>query len=281
MIKRGGVPEIHTMEPCECADGVVKQNGSCLSLDLQREIYKVKKLEDFMGEFKCTSESCVLSAIQGKNILPPDTHRVVLEEKKTKFLPPPPPSESSLLSNINIDARLTLAANHRDHSLLNLGFSMVDFNDGGHYATNLTIPRIFDIINNNPDKTYLASVLNHDVSSGGGTHWVVILIVQEARKIILEYFNSSGSAAPSRVSRWAIMFRDLAPKHLNVAKPVEYVQVLDRAMQHMSDITECGVYSLYYILARINGAHRDDFKNAKRTQKDMRKYRSFLFRSHK
>ena len=77
------------------------------------------------------------------------------------------------------------------------------------------------------------------------------------------------------------MFKEHAPNKLQAAKPVEYVQVLDRAMQHMSDVTECGVYSLYYILSRINGSHRDHFKDAKRTQKDMRAYRGHLFRSHK
>ena len=275
-------PPIIDELPCnECADHIVVKNKSCLSLGVQAQLYAAKKLETLMSELSCTTESCVLAHPQTFVGLPAEVRQAIVVEKRTNMLPPPPATESSLLSNHNIDDRLSLAAKHDDNKFMNLGFSMIDFNDGLGYSTKLAIPDIFAIINNNPDKKFFGSVINHDHSSGGGTHWVVVLIVHEPRKIILEYFNSSGTPPPSRIIRWANMFKTSAPSKLAAPKPVEYVQVLDRAMQHMSDVTECGVYSLYYILSRINGSHRDDFRNAKRTQKDMRTYRLYLFRSHK
>jgi hypothetical protein len=276
-----GPPRIEDMVCNECADHVTPTNNSCLSLRTQAVLYAEKKLEHLMSELNCTTESCVLAHPKTYTNLPANVRQAVVAEKRKNMLPAPPETISSLLSNINIDDRLALAANHADNKFVNLGFSMIDFNDGQGYSTKLSIPDIFDIINSNPDKKYFASVINHDYSSGGGTHWVVMMIAHEPRKLMLEYFNSSGTPPPSRVIRWATMFKEHAPAKLTMAKPVEYVQVLDRAMQHMSDVTECGVYSLYYILSRINGSHRDDFRDAKRTQKDMRAYRGHLFRSHK
>lgn len=279
--RTAGLPAISDLPCTECADHITPTNNSCLSPGVQAKLYAAKKLEMLMKELNCTTESCVLAHPQTYVDVPADVRQVVAVEKRTNMLPPPPPTESSLLSNHNIDDRLQLAAKHDDNKFMNLGFSMIDFNDGLGYSTKLSIPDIFTIINKNPDKKYFGSVINHDHSSGGGTHWVVMLISHEPRKIILEYFNSSGTPPPSRIIRWTTLFKAHAPAKLSAPKPVEYVQVLDRAMQHMSDVTECGVYSLYYILSRINGSHRDDFRNAKRTQKDMRTYRAYLFRSHK
>ena len=280
MITGGALPIIADMTTNECADGIYTINGSCLSPSVQKHLYKQQSLEEIMLKHGCRTESCVLTKKEILQDIPIDILKAVQLEKKLRMLPEPPATESSLLSNINIDGRLTLAANHAENRFVNLGFSMVDFNDGKKYRTKLTIPTIFEIMNQNPEAKYFASVLNHDMSSGGGTHWVVVLIDVGVKDIVLEYFNSSGMPAPSRVMWWASEFIDKAPGKLKNHKPVRFVQVLDRAMQHMTDTTECGVYSLYYVLSRLAGNPYDDFRYTKRTKSDMRKYRSFLFREH-
>ena len=277
MITGGALPDIDSMVYTGCADGIAAANGSCFSTSVQKHLYKLHTLEELMLKHGCRTEACVLSQLEKARQIPYSIEHVVKTERATRMLPPPPASESALLSNINIDDRLTLAMNHDANLFVNLGFSMVDFNDNRNYRTNLTIPTIFDIINKNPAKKYFASVLNHDVSTGNGTHWVVVFIAAGPKEVVIEYFNSSGIPAPSRVMRWVANFIDRAPSMLKIVRPVRYVQVLDRAMQQMNDITECGVYSLYYVLSRLSGTPCEDFRNAKRTKSDMRKYRSFLF----
>ena len=114
-------------------------------------------------------------------------------------------------------------------------------------------------------KTHLGFVYNLDPSDKGGSHWIASFTDIPAKKTY--YFDSYGMKPPPQIARFM--------RSLTLQDPQVKLHYNARRFQYGD--TECGVYSLYFLIRMLEG---DDFKKfCKRAPKDedMLALRKWLF----
>lgn len=256
----------------------------------------VRKAARLLG---CSTESCVVahprfaryagsSGEGGARLAAP----ALAAELARRFKPPGPRRTTALLSNFDLDAVLQQwAAAHP--SFYNFPFCMMDFEGaaGGSLA-GVDPP---DIVRGGAPQllgpgrrvsrpcTTFACVLNTDVSTGRGKHWVALFGDCRGRGgWSVEYFNSAGNPPPPPVTRWAeaaaaalsaLRSREPAPYG---AGPVSTAYLTD--VRHQDSRTECGLYALYFIRRRLEGAPAAEFAGARIPDEAMRDFRAHVFR---
>ncbi|MCK4968193.1 MAG: hypothetical protein KAS12_03990 [Candidatus Aenigmarchaeota archaeon] len=260
----------------ECSKLVPGDSTVCTSCKVVKKIKDelnitadndIKIIQDAKKILKCDNESCVLKTLEcklGANI--------VRDEFEKRFLPEGPKNTDDLLSNIDIDMTL------RQWSLVHKNFfpfpfAMIDFASYGHPIATIDIEQM------RRDKiSCFAVVINTDIMSGPGKHWVAIFgDMRGLDEWTLEFFNSSGNSPGFEIVDW---MSKTAMKMAIVAQPdilkVKYFQTGE--LRHQQSKTECGVYSLYYIYSRICGIPYSYFATTRIKDVDMYKFRKELFR---
>jgi hypothetical protein len=218
-------------------DGQNKQN------DKQSE----QIIENAKKYTKCEDERCVLNS----RLLSHDyeTIKLINNNLKTNFKIDGP-TDVSLLSNYNIDKTLQQWATHfKDFFAYN--FNMVDYERQGDTLHTIDIMDLYD-------RGYrtCACVINSDVYSGRGKHWMALFVdMRNLSQWTVEFFNSSGNRPVESFARWLTKTKnrleDIIEKHNLKNIKVDIIKVT--GIMHQYSKTECGVYSLYYIWARLNG----------------------------
>jgi hypothetical protein len=256
----------------------------------------------------CDSELCVLTSSEVKSAIGND---VINKEIAVKFKETGPRNGNEWLSNINIDKTLHKWAVEFD-DLYVYSFCMSDF-----YKTkgSLAVLKICDILDGKvPQKTAagmitrpckrMCCVLNTDVSSGRGIHWVCIFVDTIRNPISIEYFNSAGNPPFLNATKWMEQTRaellkyiphgdnlqdkvslsegklyPAASSHsLLQRKNVETLSVT--SVPHQESDSECGVYCLFYIRKRLEGTPYSYFMDKRIPDSEMTEFRKYLFRSH-
>jgi hypothetical protein len=121
---------------------------------------------------------------------------------------------------------------------------------------------------------YLGCVLNTDLTGGSGEHWTAIFV--DFKRGTVEYFDSAGVTPPH--CEFTDFVVDTAHK-LTEATGRQFRDVLVTKIVHQLDNTECGVYSLYYILSRLHGVKHEAFEYKRVPDDVMVDFRRFLFRN--
>jgi len=114
-------------------------------------------------------------------------------------------------------------------------------------------------------KTHLGFVYNLDPSNKGGSHWIASFTDIPGHKTY--YFDSYGMKPPPQIARF-MRSLTLQDKQMKLSYNAHRFQFGD---------TECGMYSLYFLIRMLEG---DDFKKfCKRAPKDneMLELRKWLF----
>jgi hypothetical protein len=240
------------------------------------------------GMLHCTSESCVLAH--------PDFRRharahgalsAVDGDLARRFKPPGPRNEARALHNFNIDNTLRLWARSEYPQFYPCEFAMMDFDRTG---APLSVVSIVDCllgrvrVDGVPRvATTFACVVNTDVSSGGGKHWVVVFVDCRARSRAVpwtvEYFNSSGNAPPAAIRAWTERTRESLAEYRRSTTGGSVETVVVAQTRHQRSRTECGVYTLYYVRRRLEGAPYTDFAREIVADATMVEFRTHLFRS--
>jgi hypothetical protein len=114
-------------------------------------------------------------------------------------------------------------------------------------------------------KTVLGAVFNLDPHYKGGSHWVGLTVDLLRNKVY--YFDSYGVKPPMQVARYM--------RYLHTLEPRLVLESNGRRFQYTD--TECGMYSLYFIICMINGDNFTEFCRNPIADKWMRKYRKILF----
>ena len=132
-------------------------------------------------------------------------------------------------------------------------------------------------INNNID--YIGVVFNTDPSHKSGEHWVSMFINLNPKndydnKPYIFYFDSAGNKIPNEITKLKNRIMDMATK-LN--KPLTFIE--NYPLQHQKSSTECGMYSLCFILKLLYGEDTRYFldKNNLITDKYVENYRTKYF----
>jgi hypothetical protein len=109
-------------------------------------------------------------------------------------------------------------------------------------------------------KTKIGIIFNTDPHDKSGSHWISMFI--DLEELFIFYFDSAGDKIPDEIA----VFRDRIIKQANKESlKLKYYDNYGRQHQHGS--TECGMYSLFFIITMLTGKIGT---NTKKTSLDKR-----------
>jgi hypothetical protein len=114
-------------------------------------------------------------------------------------------------------------------------------------------------------KLILGAVFNLDPHYKSGSHWVALAI--DLKRNCVYYFDSYGMSPPNQVARFM--------RYLTLQEPKLKLESNGRRFQYSN--TECGMYSMYFIIRMIAGESFKKFCKNPISDKWMLQYRSVLF----
>lgn len=250
-------------EVSECAFGINKKTGEPCSSELT-----VRKMKQFTGSqhnsptlileeakktTNCPTERCVLES--------PDFRKTAGEQLIRKELSDNfkivGPTDVTLLNNENIDTNLKQWERRFSKDKINkffaYNFNMRNFKEVGDTLATIDIKDLYD-------KGYrtFGCVINTDLYSGKGIHWMALFGDmrsggQNQTQWTVEFFNSSGNPPQAEFAEWLTTTKSrmsdiISEYNLNASAE----SVIVSRKQHQYSKSECGVYALYYIYARLN-----------------------------
>lgn len=221
-------------------------------------------------KFDCDSEQCIVKKL---GINQADAYK--LEG----------PRDVKLLSNTNIDDTLKIWA-REDKTFFPYNFNMRNFKEYSfRNGAVINKPDTLDTITFGDlyDRGYTRAgcVINTDVYQGGGKHWMALYIdASRAEEWTVEFFNSSGNSPTVGWVEWMQKTVDemnemLDGKGQSAGETPMVRMVKVCSMRQQKSKTECGVYSLFYLYARMNGIPYSHFMKFPVCDKIM-----FLMRQH-
>jgi len=253
----------------------------------------------------CNSETCVFAAPAVRAFAKVSKKEGVIFRQAERFAVVGPRESTSLLSDSNLDDTLRLWSRHEFKQFFPIKFAMTDFAstdshlgavDVGDIVTGRE-PVIIDV-----DRTRrqyqdvsvlrkcltMACIINTDVSSGPGKHWVCLFIdcrpgSRDSAPWTVEFFNSTGNPPARPIVRWMEEARATlqnARAALHGSGAVMTVPVT--LIRHQFKNTECGVYVLFYIRSRLEGRPFAVFTDgAPIRDEKMEAFRRRLFSRHR
>lgn len=263
------------------SDTVAKTIAKKTGVDINKPVVEI--IDTAKKELKCDTTRCVLEKMG-------DVGRVDIERNlKIKG-----PTDVSLLNNFHIDDTMkqwTLKwkdffpydFNMRNWEEKRTSLCTINMRELYNGSTNSAITsRIIAPPNTQPCKFRCAAcVINTDVYSGRGIHWMALFVDMRAPHgpWTVEFFNSSGNAPSVEYASWMektmIQLEQLVESGATSNKP----PILSKrvCVAHQRSRTECGVYSLFYIYARLNGVPCEYFMKNKIPDELMFEFRQHLF----
>ena len=264
-------------KPSECALGVA--GDTCTSdktVHVVADVIGDKSndaktvMENAKKKLDCDTERCVL-----KKLIPQIGEAVVRGEIANNFKVVGP-TDNKLLSNVNIDTTLRQWAT-KFRELYPYNFNMLNYASYS-YRDHQTI--------NSPDTLATiqfsdwyergfrcaACVINSDTYQGPGKHWMALFADTRGDKWTVEFFNSSGNPPAPEWVNWLVKTQ-AAMREINPNTTI----VRSSSFRHQQSRTECGVYSLFYIWARLNNTPVEYFSKNPIPDQLMFEFRQHLF----
>lgn len=116
-------------------------------------------------------------------------------------------------------------------------------------------------------------IFNLDPHYKGGSHWVSLFI--DVDKKIVFHFDSVGKAAHKQIKKFA---DDVIRQGLHLPEPVYFKYDENHPTEHQYGDTECGIYSLYFVITLLEGKKDINYFKRKRIpDKEMEKFRKVYF----
>lgn len=246
------------------------------------DVDPVKVIEAARAATNCGTEKCAVTAVAAE--LTGADHAVISSDIAISYKVAGP-TGTKLLSNFNIDAGLRQwAATRPDFFPYN--FNMRDYASNSfvdrtvvHQPDTLATVAWADLARRGIRRA--ACVINSDVYSGPGKHWMALFADTTADPPSVEFFNSSGSAPAAEWVNWLVKTRAQIDAVMgsgssgSPAKPCRIVKVT--SIRHQDSKSECGVYSLFYIWARLHGVPPEYFMKTPVPDQLMFEFRQHLF----
>ena len=281
-----------------CALNLNSCNGKCLSDEYINKVteYYGNSLGNLLTKYKSQFKLVNYNIKNG----------ILVQESKNElknFKPIGPATNNDWLSNVNIDDFLKQLSINTN--FYNISFAMIDFED---------YPDIYELstinFNDYKDKKCFACVVNTDKTKRGGEHWFSLFFDFRSReeklkaredpkskefesaikkwfpksiihedtyldKHTLEYFNSTGDPPNKRIIQY---FKNLIVQK-RVPNPDITVTITKDNNEHQQGQTECGMYSLLYILFRLRGVDPIFFKSVTLKDEFVQRFRKLFFNS--
>lgn len=274
----------------KCAPGTVFDAGSCMSLRVLIEYanaynashgtkikmypsfeslnprkykkYLVKELKTRMGN-KCTNQNCWLE----QNFINKMKMQEQEELARNTFRPDGPTGKFEWLNTYNIDDVMhQYETKYPDFKFM--GAVPIDFDDLP--ALGIKDLNYKNLVNEGKSK--VGFVFNLDEHWQPGSHWVALYA--DIKKGNIYYFDSYGIEPCPRVRKLMRRIARFAQNEMSISKPVaDYNKV-----RHQYENSECGVYSINFILRLLRGDSFQTICESKTPDRKVNKCRKIYFK---
>ena len=122
-------------------------------------------------------------------------------------------------------------------------------------------------------KKKIGVIFNTDDHTKSGAHWISLFINIETGE--MNFFDSVGDKAPSNVVKFCNMIKKQASESNYKLPEFKFDEIHPHG--HQKKDTECGIYSLYYIVNMIQKNNFLFFKKKVISDDEMEKFRNFFF----
>lgn len=228
----------------------------------------------------CDTEKCVLDKMQNEL-----GEQRVRAEIETRFKLRGP-NGTELLSNFNIDGILQQWCS-RFTDFYAYNFNMVNYADYS-IVDGYVVARPDTLATVNFSDLYAkgfrcgACVINSDKYQGRGKHWMALFFDARSDDWSVEFFNSGGNAPAAEWVNWTLktaeQMRDVAKvTRAKTGRAITISVIRSSSIRHQHSKTECGLYSLFYIYARLCGVPYTYFKTTPVPDQLMFELRQHLF----
>jgi hypothetical protein len=281
----------------ECALYLDRAPGQpCVSNEILSAIMAATSstsMADAKAKLGCDTERCVLGKLSSQ-IGADRVRKEIATVLKLRG-----PTDTKLLSNVDIDE--TLRQWHVGYPAFfpynfnMLNYASYSFRNGyiEHTPDTLSTILFSDLYEGTSPIKGLTGikfrcagcVINSDVYQGAGKHWMALFVDTRASQWTVEFFNSSGNAPAPEFVRWMEKTRsgleqvvDQSNGFTNKASASTSVEMLKvTSIRHQQSKTECGLYSLFYIWARLHGVPPSYFMENPVPDQLMFEFRQHLF----
>jgi hypothetical protein len=231
-----------------------------------------KIMDEALVKTSCNTERCVISKMNG--VIGQQNVKTLLSTR-FKVLGP---VDNTLLNNYNIDETLKQFRN-KFSGFFPYNFNMLNYREYS-FQNGRTVPepdtletiQVAQLIG---DFKCAGCVINTDTYQGSGKHWMALFADwRDPNNASVEFFNSSGNAPAAPWILWMERTRDALETSGHKLK-----NGLSRisSKRHQHSKTECGVYSIFYIYARLNGIKPEYFTKNFIPDQLMFEFRQHLF----
>lgn len=238
---------------------------SCKKETLYPRKYKKYLLKQIGDRYKnvCNSQLCWTQQDFIKKM--DEMMRVQLE--KYTLRPTGPSAKFEWLNTVNIDEVMNQYDKTHPEFLF-LGAVPMDFDK-------IKYTGVYNIDLNKAESdgiTKFGIVFNLDEHWQSGSHWVATYA--DTKKGQVYYFDSYGTRPEKRVVKFMTKFSDYFENNNNKKCDVRYNKTRNQFKN-----SECGVYSINFILEMLNGKTFDDIENNPINDDDVNKLRTKIFRN--
>lgn len=195
--------------------------------------------KDIMRAFRLKEEYNIWEEIRIQEII---GEKRALEILETYYKIKGPYNSNALLSNFDINKIMKQWMNLSNElfkkKFLAIDCQTIDFKQYHNELKNLSTDMIlrYDSV---------GCVLNTDISSGRGKHWICFYIDNKKKEIL--FFNSSGNFPPMELNTWLhniqMEFKINNNKNYNIDNVVKHTLQKSR--------TECGMWCLFFIKSKL------------------------------
>lgn len=257
-----------TDEPC-ASDAAIQVMAKIADIKKPETMSKADIVQLVKDKLKVDDERSVIASSEFARHAP---RSLVEKELKTNFKVAGP-TDVSLLNNFNIDQTLQQwQTAFPDFFAYN--FNMRDYEARGDTLSTVDVGDLY-----REGYRTAACVINSDVYAGRGKHWMALFVdCRDPKRWTVEFFNSSGNPPVTEFVNWMVKTKhqlERAAKSAGIDVSVDVVRT--STICHQKSRTECGVYSLYYIYARLNKIPWTEFSNKAVSDVVMFEFRQHLF----
>jgi len=191
------------------------------------------------------------------------------DELASTFKPKRPQGEKKYwwLSNLDID-KVMRQYMKKHKNFLFFGAVPIDFNEIYMEIANINLKSL-----KKKGKTKLGFVFNLDASDESGSHWVSMFVDLENGTVCF-FDSASPNTVPKEVMK---LIRKLVKQAKLMKVPLKFVT---NKNQHQTSYTECGMFSLWFIISRLKGKSCTHlFENNTSRDEAMKSLRDNYFRA--
>jgi hypothetical protein len=232
------------------------------------ETLNPKKYKSYLlGEFSkrldkvCDDQRCWIK----QNFVKRMNKRMAQELSKKTFRPQGPEGKFTWLNTFNInDVMGQYEDKYKDFVFL--GAVPIDFDD----LPDLGLKNFNFVDSINKGKSKIGVIFNLDEHYKGGSHWVSMFC--DLNKGFVYFFDSYGTEPEPRIRKFMRKAARCLKEDIN-KKPI----VDHNRTRHQYGNSECGVYSINFILRMLDGDTFENICNNKLSDEDVNKCRSIYF----